>query len=141
MMSFFDVFGQSAIFSEGSFDLLGELWDVGRLWANGRQLSQSLVDRFQLLITCQTAPGKWFAGAAIDRIADGPAELFFNLVTSGLQAKKGDLRMVWATRPGLGASNCGVQHHRLGLDQPDCSRNEPDTFVAALRANRFPRLR
>jgi hypothetical protein len=79
-MGFLGVVGQGEIFIEGSFDLLGELSEVGRLWTNCRQLCQSLVNGFQLLVTSQTTPGKRFACAAVDRIPDRHAELFFNLV-------------------------------------------------------------
>jgi hypothetical protein len=83
-MCFFDVVGQCAIFVECTPDLLGELLEIGGLWIHSDQLGQSLVDGFQLLVTCQTTPRKGFARAAVDRIPDGHAELFFNLVAFGI---------------------------------------------------------
>jgi hypothetical protein len=80
-MCFFDVIRQRAIFIEDSSDLLGEFLEVGRPWIHRGQLGQSLVNGFQLLVTCQTTPGKRLACAAIDRIADRQAELCFNFET------------------------------------------------------------
>jgi hypothetical protein len=80
-MSFFDIIGQSAIFYESSFDLQGELLEVGRPWTNRSQLAQSLVNSFQLLVTRQTTPRKRFASAAVDSIPNSHADLSFNLVS------------------------------------------------------------
>jgi hypothetical protein len=76
----FDILGQRAIFLQCVFDLLGKLLQVSRIWIHADQLGQGLVNGFQLLVTRQTTPRKWFAGAAVDHIANGHAELFFNLV-------------------------------------------------------------
>jgi hypothetical protein len=93
-MGFFDVVGQCTIFVECTPDLIRELFEVGGRWIHGGQLGQSLVDGFQLLITCQTPPRrppfyrgiKGFASVAVDRISDGHAELLFDLVAFGVKS-------------------------------------------------------
>jgi hypothetical protein len=80
-MRLLDVFGQCTIFVECTPDLLGKLFEVGRFWVHTGHLGQNLVDGFQLLEACQTTPIKGFAGAAVDRIANGHAALLFDLVS------------------------------------------------------------